>query len=408
MHSARFAHRCARLACFTAATLLTIPAIAQVTITSPANGSTSISAVTIAATASNEGGSFGHMEVWDNGYKLGDVFNTSVNAVYVLPSGQHTITVNAVTANGTVLNGESIPFTVAENCTTSTSVQCDFDQQGIDNTQMDCNPPQEVLWVANPCGQGIQGQGGSEPTATNIEAISESGAIPDQNNTTLNGHSLYLSETQGAGGYSNVIFEALSPQKAPTSPVESHWTLDEYVHLPDPYAHQAFEVDAQYVVNGIWTKFYTQCAFNMSAAPDGTGQGYWAVFDTNTGGWLYLNGKSQNGSPVPPTVPCTQDQFAQPWAYSGTGHSTNPTFTGWHHIVWNFVRNSDGSVTFASLTFDGTTTTLNFSPPSGTGGSVTNNGDFNPLIQLDGNKNTSGNYDTVDAYADEINITHVQ
>jgi len=375
--------------------LIGLPAMAQVTITSPAAGSSSISAVQIAATSS-EGGSY-HLEVWDNGYKLGNIFASSVNGVYVLPNGGHTLTVNAVNSSGTVLGTDSVSFTVAENCTTSSTVQCNMDQQGIDN-QQNCAPPQETSWVANPCGTGIQGSGGSDPTSTSISHVTESGTIPDQNNTTLNGESLLLSEQQGSGGYSNVLFEAYSPDPAPTSPVESNWTLDEYAYIPDTAAFQTFEVDAQYVVDGIWTKFYTQCAFNIT-----NGTGYWAVYDKNTGGWLYLNGQSQDGSPVPPTVPCNKSQWAQPW--SG---SSNPSFTGWHHIVWQFQRNSDGSNTYVSLTFDGTVYPLNFNPGSGTGGDVTNNGDFAPLVQIDGNKNTSGDYDTVQAYVNEINITHTQ
>ncbi|HEY3989565.1 MAG TPA: Ig-like domain-containing protein [Acidobacteriaceae bacterium] len=379
-----------------------LPALAQVTITSPAAGSTSISAVTISASAS-EGSSFSHMEVWDNGDKLGDVFATSVNAVYVLPNGPHTMTVFAVTSGGTVLGQTNVSFTVAENCTTSTSVQCNMDQQGIDNQQNNCAPPQEILWVANPCGSGIQGSGGTDPASTNITAATESGTIADQEETTLNGKSLHLSEVQGSGGYSNVIFKVDTPQKTPTSPVQPNWTLDEYAYLPNPLAHQAFEIDAQYVISGIWTKFYTQCAFNIT-----NGTGYWSVFDTHTGGWLYLEGQTLSDGTKVPSVPCNRSQWSQPWAYSGSGHSTNPTFSGWHHIVWKFQRNSDGSVTYVSLTLDSTTYPLNFNPPSGTGGSASNNGDFSPAVQLDGAKNTSGDYDTVDAYVNELNITHTQ
>lgn len=376
--------------------LLSIPALAQVRIISPAPNSTDISAVRITASA-RESESF-HLEIWDNGFKLGNVFASNVDGVYVLPNGPHTLAVNAVSSTGTLLDGSSVRYGVAENCTTSGSVQCDLDQQGIDNTQNDCNPPQEAIWVANPCGSGIQGPNGSSPISTNIQDTTEFGTIPDQGNITLNGRALHLSETQGGGGLSNVIFKTESPNPTSPSSVDSHWTLDEYVYIPNPAAHQAFELDAQYVIDGVWTKFYTECAFNM----DGNGGGYWGVFDNHEGGWIFLNGQGQGDQQLP-AVPCNRSQFAQPW--SG---STNPSFTGWHHVVWSFLRKNNGEITYQGVTFDAQTWQLNFTPHSGTGGLVSNNGDFGALVQLDGSTNPDGLYDTVDAYVNEINITHVK
>jgi hypothetical protein len=385
-----------------ALTLFSLPAFGTVTISSPTNGSTSISAVSISASA-DDTGSF-HYEVWDNGYKLGNVFTSTVTGVYVLPNGSHTLTVNVVNSSGTVLDKGNVTFTVKETCTTSTSVQCDMDQQGINNTQNLNDPPGTDEWTANPDGSGIQGDCGTcvEPTSTDIQAVSESAPIPDQNNTTLNGKSLELSLTHPSGDWSNTLFSADSPNNAPTSPVDTHWTLDEYAMLPTIAANQAFEVDAQYVIDDVWTKFYTECAFNQAGKnPDGSaGTGYWEVFDTSspTPGWIILNGEAQ-GDQTPPSVPCTYSMFEQPW----TG-SSNPSFNGWHHIVWNFLRNSDGTITFVSVAVDGNTSTINYDPPSNPGGSGSNNGAFSALVQLDG-INTPG-YTNVTAYINELNITH--
>jgi hypothetical protein len=170
--------------------------------------------------------------------------------------------------------------------------------------------------------------------------------------------------------------------------------MDEYVYLPNPTAHQAFEVDAQYTGNGIWTKFYTECAFNLN-----NGTGYWAVFDSQTGGWIFLNGQEQGGQ-TPPVVPCSRSQFAQPWP-----GSSNPSFTGWHHIAWTFLRNPDGTVTYQTLTFDGTTTQVNFHPNSATGGGASDNGNFSALIQLDGMNNDNGQNSVVDVYVSEMHLT---
>ena len=362
----------------------------SVSITSPTSGSTSISAVRITASANVSNSS--HLEIWDNGYKLGNVPGGSVNDVYVLPNGPHVLTVEAVTNYGSVLSKSSVGYEIVENCTTSGSVQCNLDQLGIDNTQGDCDPREESAWVANPCGPGVQGEGGVDPRRTNIEHIAENGIIPDQGNLTLNGRSLHLLEIQESDP-SNVLFRGQSPTTAPS--LASNWTLDEYVYLPNPSAHQAFEMDAQYSIDGIWTKFYTECAFNMRS-----GTGYWGVFDSETGGWIFLNGQMQNGQ-IPPVVPCNRNQFAQPWQ-----GSSNPSFSGWHHVIWSFLRKSDGTVTYKSLTFDGNTTQINFSPNSRNGGDVNDNGKFSALIQLDGVVNKSGQYDLVDAYVSEVNLTH--
>ena len=361
----------------------------NVNISSPTPGSTSINAVRISASGNSNAS---HLEVWDNGMKLGDIASTSVDDVYVLPGGSHVMTVEAIASDGSVMSQSSVNYTVAANCSTSSTIQCNLDLNGVDNSQRVCSPPNESAWVANTCGSGVQGAGGSNPVNTGIQIVNQPGVMPNQGNLTLNGQSLHLSEVQGNGGLSNVLFRGQSPT---TTSVDSHWTMDEYVYLPDPSAHQAFEMDAQASINGIWTKFYTECAFNMSS-----GTGYWAVFDSNTGGWIFLNGKNQGGQ-TPPVVPCNRSQFAQPWTAA-----SDASFTGWHHIAWQFLRNNDGTVTFQTLTFDGTTTNVNFKPNSGTGGGVNNNGQFSSLIQLDGVTNQDGQHNTVDVYLSNISLTH--
>ena len=364
-----------------------------VSITSPTSGSTSISAVTIAASV-HESVPF-HTEIWDNGSKLGDVFSGNVNGMYVLPNGSHVLTVQAVNNNsGAVISNSTVNYNVAENCSNSNTMQCNLDQLGIDDAQNDCNPPEQSLWVANPCGPGVQGVDPAFPQSTLIQSIYEGSAPLNQDNLTLNGRSAHLLEVQGSNP-SNVLFRGQSPSVTPATAIDSHWTLDQYVYLPDPNAHQAFEVDAQYTAGGIWTKFYTECAFNIR-----NGTGYWAVFDSATGGWIFLNGQNQNGQ-TPPVVPCNRSQFSQPWP--GSSH---PAFTGWHHIAWSFLRNPNGTVTFERLIFDGTTTEVNFTPNSGTGGNVSDNGKFSALIQLDGVVNSDRQHDVVDAYVSEVNLSH--
>ena len=359
-----------------------------VTVTSPVKNSTNSSAVLITATTTNWN-TFDHLEVWDANkgqaaIKLGNVFARYTNTIYVLPNGTHTTTVNAVSSSGFLLSSSSVSYTVAEGCTNSSTVYCDFDQLGIADPDTSCNnTPNEALWIGNPC--GAQGSGSSEPKSYSALGITNTGTLGDANNTSLNGKSLVLFETQADSGYSNVIFSASSPRQ--TTTLDSHWIMDLYVYLPNPEAHQAFELDAQYVWGGYWTKFYTECAFNISA-----GTGYWGVYGGGNG-WTFLNGK--NGAPY---VPCDRSQFSTPW-------SGGPSSTGWHHIVWTFRRNIGGYAEYESLTFDGTTYLLNHYTPSTETHSGSNQGDFSVLVQLDGAEDAT-TYPTVPAYVNEINITH--
>jgi hypothetical protein len=227
--------------------------------------------------------------------------------------------------------------------------------------------------------------GSSEPESYGAQVLTTTNTLADTNITSLNGHSLLLSETQASSGYSNVLFSATTPSQAKS--LDSHWTMDLYVYLPNPEAHQAFEVDLQYVWGGYWTKFYTECAFNISS-----GTGYWGVYGGGNG-WTFLNGK--NGAPY---VPCDRSQFSTPW-------SGGPTSAGWHHIVWTFLRNPGGYAQYESLTFDGTTYQLNNYTPTTETLSGSNQGDFSILVQLDGAEDAT-TYPTVQAYVNQVNITH--
>ena len=359
-----------------------------VAVTSPAKNSTNPNAVLITATTTNWNTS-DHLEVWDtnsgqSAIKLGDVFAGSTKTIYVLPNGTHTTTVNAVSSAGFVLSSSSVSYTVSQKCTNSSTVTCNFDQLGIAKPDTSCdNAPSKALWIGNPC--GAQGSGSSEPWNYSAQETLSTGTLGDATNTSLNGESLLLSETQAGSGYSNVLFSASSP--SPTTTLDSHWVMDLYVYLPNPKAHQAFEVDAQYVWGGYWTKFYTECAFNISADT-----GYWAVYGGGNG-WTFLNGK--NGAPY---VPCNRSQFSRPW-------SGGPSSTGWHHIVWTFVRNPGGYAQYVSLIFDGTTYQLNNYTPTTETLSGSNQGDFSALVQLDGSSDAIS-YPTVQAYVNELNITH--
>ena len=167
-----------------------------VSISSPGAGSTSASAVTIAASTSQSSAT--QLKISDNGYVLGVVPANSVSGVYVLPNGQHSLTVAALDNNGSTVGSSNVNFTVAEGCTSSRWAQCDLDQLPVDNTQNDCNPGPEPAWVANPCGGGVQGVNPTNPLSTWLGPIQELGQLLNIGNFTLNGQSLHLMEIQGS------------------------------------------------------------------------------------------------------------------------------------------------------------------------------------------------------------------
>lgn len=86
---------------------------AGVTVLSPANSSAVSGPVLVSAYA-NSSSTIDHMEVWDEttGTKLGDSPGTTVNTIYVLPPGEHTIVVQAVGGSSEVVAKSGTSLTV--------------------------------------------------------------------------------------------------------------------------------------------------------------------------------------------------------------------------------------------------------------------------------------------------------
>jgi hypothetical protein len=86
-----------------------------VAIDSPANNSTQSISVLVKATASELGSSIDHMEIWDNGAKLANIFASSVNQSFTLSAGSHQMTVQDIGPGPgfAVLHKETTNFTVS-------------------------------------------------------------------------------------------------------------------------------------------------------------------------------------------------------------------------------------------------------------------------------------------------------
>jgi hypothetical protein len=87
----------------------------SVVINSPGNNSFQGPAVLVNAAARELGSTIDHMEVWDNGTKLGNVFSSSINQIYnVTGNGSHTMTVQDIgpAPNFAVLHKLIVHYTV--------------------------------------------------------------------------------------------------------------------------------------------------------------------------------------------------------------------------------------------------------------------------------------------------------
>jgi Phosphoesterase family len=88
-----------------------------VVINSPANMSIQGKTVVVNAVASELGTKIDHMEIWDNGTKLGSVFSSTVNQRFTLSVGQHQMIIRDVgpSPDYAVLNRQKTSFVVSPN-----------------------------------------------------------------------------------------------------------------------------------------------------------------------------------------------------------------------------------------------------------------------------------------------------
>jgi phosphatidylinositol-3-phosphatase len=90
-----------------------------VTLNTPANGSTQatlvpVSAFAVEPNAEESSSGIDHIEVWNVATKLGDSpKGTQINQWYSFTPGAYTLTINDVTATGTVIHSANVSFTVA-------------------------------------------------------------------------------------------------------------------------------------------------------------------------------------------------------------------------------------------------------------------------------------------------------
>jgi hypothetical protein len=87
----------------------------SVVIDSPPNISMQGTTVVVNAAASELGSKIDHMEIWDNGVKLANAFNSTINQKFTLAAGKHQITVQDIgpSPNYAVLHKQKTNFVVS-------------------------------------------------------------------------------------------------------------------------------------------------------------------------------------------------------------------------------------------------------------------------------------------------------
>jgi hypothetical protein len=171
----------------------------------------------------------------------------------------------------------------------------------------------------------------------------------------------YLGKTtDGYHNYSNALwFKRLT-----SSHTATHFILDYYLYIKNVAVAQGIEMDVFYARDGWKNYFLTECDSR------GTYAGTWQVSNAVIDKWQHTG------------LPCHLQ------AYS------------WNHIVLEFLRNSDGSTNFVSLTLNGDKQYVNRTYPAGS----VSKSDFelNPAIQLDGDEKQ----DPITIWVDKMTLTY--
>jgi hypothetical protein len=160
----------------------------------------------------------------------------------------------------------------------------------------------------------------------------------------------------GSHPYSNALWW----KQLGANPGVSNFVYDLYYYIKNPTAPQALEFDVNQSLNGKKFIFGTECDFKWTHT--------WHVYNPASGQWIITS------------VPCSV-----PAAYS------------WNHVTLSSHRNSNGSMTFVSVTVNGHTYYFNrtFWPQN------SNARELNVAFQMDGNSSQT-NYSV---WLDRVTLT---
>lgn len=306
---------------------------AWVNLTSPSNGASVGSPVTVTANGGSANGISGWVVYVDdaNAYQVNNNSN-SLSASVNIGSGTHTLYVRAWDrSNGTYGTSSKISLSVGGSTSSSGSTGGSTVTAGTPIYNIE----QMSGWGS--C-SACAGAGGNGPVAGYS-------MTPGVGSPSLDGKSAQFS-IWGDTPYSDVLWwKSLSSIIGDTSKPH-HFIYDGYFYLNNPSVAQALEFDINQFVNGHSLIFGTQCNLLNGHV--------WDVWDNRNNRWVHTS------------------------KYCGT-----PSANTWHHFTIEVERASDGGdwLHYVSITLDGNKTYLDaWYPPASTSWTgVTVN------VQMDGN-----------------------
>jgi hypothetical protein len=256
------------------------------TISSPSDGGTVTSPVTVVASATPSNPIF-FMRVYVDQLAVYFTFSNSINAAIFIAPGQHTLEVMAEDNQGNI-SATILNLTVSSQSQTTIS-----DIQTLPGW-LSCS----AFFAA---GSGREGQICAAGVGTAVSTMTEGQSTP-----SMDGKSAKFA-MGGPTPYSNMLY--YNPIAGGNN--VSHFTYDLYFYVDNPAAPQALEFDLNQTFGGTRWVWGSECNFN--------GTGKWDIWD-DINGWKAT------------TVDC----------------NTFPANT-WIHLVWNVERVGD-QVHYISLT----------------------------------------------------------
>lgn len=314
----------------------------SVCISSPGNGASVTSPMTMSAEASLTQGSIEYMRVYIDGSADFFTFYNKFTALFWMPNGQHNLEVIA-----TDTDGNSVSSSLSVNVTSQSSPPVVSGIQNIPNWE-----PCSALYAP---GTPRAGQICAAGIGTAASTMTEDVSTP-----SLSGSSAHFT-LGGSTRYSNELYTmSLGGGDSPT-----HFVYDFYVMIDNPKAPQALEFDVNQTINDTRWTWGTECNFNGNYP--------------NVGEWDVWNGAPHTGWEKT-SAPCPQFPANQ-----------------WQHIVWTLERVGD-QVHYISLQVNDTTYPLDLYFSDQADWSM---GQINVAFQMDGNVNQT----PYNAWLDKVNLT---
>ncbi len=302
---------------------------------SPTDSSSWTSAVHFVASASSSA-PITAMTVYSDGNGVFTTNSGSMDTYINLAAGQHYIVVQAWDSTGRVIAAPPKTITVASSAST--------------------NIPSNATVISK-----IEAMSGWEHCDTCAGPGGNGASVPYSMTQYVSNPSMDGSSTHFWLGGSTPYSAALWWKQLGANNTASNFVYDVYFYMTSPNYSQALEFDVNQSVGGKKYIFGTQCNYR------GTGQ--WDVWDGLALLWR------------PTGIAC-----AVPSAYQ------------WHHLVWEFSRDSSGHANFIAVTLDGIKKYVNRTYSMG--GSSVN--EINVAFQMDGDY-AEHNYD---AWLDQIKLSY--